>query len=64
MFYYDNCESDIDKRVKEARFVGSSNTMNLTPKEILTILLNSEYELKQFCCDYRLHQSDQKTIIE
>ena len=54
VYYYDNCESDDSKRVKEARFVGSSVSLNLTPREIILNLLNTDYELKQFCIEHQL----------
>ena len=46
---------DESKRIKEARFVGSSSSLNLTtPREIILKLLNTEYELLQFCRENQL----------
>lgn len=62
VYYCDNCEVDESKRIKEARFVGSSSSLNLTtPREIILKLLNTEYELLQFC---REHQLKAESTIE
>lgn len=53
---------DESKRIKEARFVGSASSLNLTtPREIILKLLNTEYELLQFC---REHQLKAESTIE
>ena len=49
-------------KIKEARFVGSQASLNLsTPREIILKLLNTDYELLEFC---REHQLTANSTIE
>ena len=50
------------QKIKEARFVGSQQSLNLsTPREIILKLLNTDYELLEFC---REHQLTANSTIE
>jgi len=55
IYYHDFREVDLNRRVVEGKYIAGSGTMELTPRQMLTQLINSDHDLKTFCEDHGIH---------
>jgi len=60
VYYYNEREVDLNRRIIEGTYIAGSSNMELTPKQILTQLVNSEHELKQFCEENSIHVAEKE----
>ena len=63
VFFYDFREPDLNRRVVEGKFIAGSSSMELTPRQMLTQLINSEHDLRLFCDDHGIHLGEKENVL-
>ena len=63
VFFYDFREPDLNRRVVEGKFIAGSSSMELTPRQMLTQLINSEHDLRLFCDDHGIHLGEKENDL-